>query len=261
MSEKPLYVSEKEHPPGIVALPVGGLARYHSFTMSIISLERPAGSVIHMMQSISVAANLNAIIRHMRPEHQWCFIQADDQTFEPDILWRLLDAKKDVIVPLIPRRNPPFSPVIFKHQGEDGRYMPFPWDEIPKEGPFEVAYAGSGGMLISRSAIERVIEAQGHDSVFEFTKGDILNEDMQFCHKLRELDPPIKIWCEPSARLGHCGDFVVMPQFTQGSNGDAGSWGLRFQMGEGPEGSVHGVFLQPSERTPEEAAAHLKSLV
>lgn len=244
-----------EYPPGTIALPVGDLGRQHAFTLSLACLRYPEGTGIHMVQSISVAANLNTIIRDMPPHSEWLFIQADDQVFPSDILYRLLDRQVDVVVPLITRRHPPFSTLVFKTETEEG-YLPYAYDELPAKGLITCHAAGSGGMLIRRHVLERIVEWQGHDRVFEFTAGDVVNEDVEFCRKLRSLDPPVPIHCDVEVVMGHCGGFIVFPHYA-GENG-SGKWGLRFQMGEGPEGAIRGIFLEPDERTPEETLLHAR---
>lgn len=86
--------------------------------------------------------------------------------------------------------------------------------ECPAE-PFEVDYAGTGFMMISRAVVERlaadapkytapqgevaaVYNTPVHDGIFE-------SEDYFFCRKAREAG--FKIVGIPSVRLGHWGQF------------------------------------------------------
>lgn len=227
------------HPPGVVAVSCGDLARFHQFTMAISSLEYPLGTRIHIVQSVSIAANFNIMVNQMAPEHEWCWIQADDQVFQPDALLKMLSRDVDVLVPLISRRHPPFSSLVFKEETEDG-FRAYGWGELPTEGLFGPVYgAGSGGMLVRRSVFERMREWQGHDLFFEFSAGQIVNEDTEFCRKLREMDIPIYVDCDVT--MGHCGTFVAWPQPRDGK------WGMQFQMGEGEAGTVQGIFIAPEE--------------
>lgn len=221
------------HPPGTIALPVGELARFSAFTYSAACLQYPPGTTIAMMQSLSIPRNLNEIIRDSlaRPDDEWVWLQADDHVFEPDLLTRLLDRELDVVVPLIVRRRPPFAPVLFKAETENHEYEPFAYDELPEEGLLEVYAAGTGGMLVRR----HVLEAIG-DPWFEFQRGEILNEDVEFCRKIR--DAGFKIHADLSCRMGHAGLFIVWPRYQDG-------WGINFQMGEGPEGAMNAIYVKP----------------
>lgn len=230
------------HPPGVVAIAAGELGRYHDFTMALSSLEYPPGTRIHMVRSLSVARNLNIIVNEMPDAAGWCWLQADDHVFEPDSLLRLLARDVDVVVPIIPRRRPPFSTLVFKEETDEG-FMAYAWDELPSEGLLGPIYAaGTGGMLVRRSVFERMRDWQGHERYFENTSGDVVNEDTEFCRKLRELDIPI--YADVEVVMGHCSMFVACPQQQDGK------WGIQFQMGDGPEGALKGIFLQPGERPP-----------
>ena len=232
----------EDHPPGTIALSVGDLARYHDFTMAIRSTIEPPGTVVHMYRSLSMPANLNNIVREMRPESEWLWIQADDQVWEPDALMRLLDREVDVVVPLITRRHPPFSTLVFKEETELG-FKPYAYDELPARGLLEVHSCGSGGMLVRRHVLDKIREWQGHDRLFEYLAGEVPNEDTEFCRKLREVG--VKIYCDVEVTLGHCGMFIAWPK-----RSEDGKWGINFQMGDASNGLVQGVFLQPGERPP-----------
>lgn len=246
------YLSKvKAYPPGAIALPCGDLARYHAFTMAIISLEYPPGTRIHMVNSLSVAANLNIVCRELLadPNLQWIALQADDHVFSPDSLLRMLasmyENSLDVLVPIMCRRHPPFSALVFKEETEAG-YLAYAWDEIPSEGLLGPLWAaGTGGMLIRRSVLERLAEAGlAPDGLyFANTAGEVVNEDTEFCRKLRTLG--IEMWADCSVAMGHCGMFIAWPMPSEGK------WGIRFVMGEGPEGSLNGIFLAPGEKPPD----------
>lgn len=248
------YIAKvKSYPPGAIALPCADLARYHAFTMAIISLEYPPGTRVHMVNSLSIAANLNIVCREMlaEPNLEWLVFQADDHVFTPDSLLRMLhrlyENELDVLVPIMCRRHPPFSPLIFK--GEDpaqGGFLSYAWDEIPREGLLGPMYAaGTGGMVIRRSALERVAEAglAPGGLFFENSAGEIINEDTEFCAKLRAVG--VDIYADCSVTMGHCGMFIAWPSVTP-----EGKWGIHFQMGEGPEGALKGIFLEAGEKPP-----------
>jgi hypothetical protein len=215
-------------PFGTVALPCGELGRFSAFTYSLANLQLPPGSTKSMAHGLSIPRSLNTILREMKGG--WVWFQADDQIFDPELLIRMLDREVDVLVPLIVRHVPPFSPVIFKEQNEDGEYVPFAYDEIPEEGLFEVYAAGTGGMLVRRHVIEEI-----GDPWFEFSSHEVHNEDLEFCRKIREAG--FTIHADASNTMGHMGLFTIWPVFVNGE------WGLRFDLGQGPDGAMNQIFV------------------
>lgn len=208
------------HPPGVIVIPCGELGRYSAFTYSMACLQYPPGSTISMMQSLSIPRNLNICIRDALDKkdkngsvREWVHLTADDHVFEPDMLVRLLDRDVDVVVPLILRRRPPFSPVLFKGERirEDGitEYESLAYDELPRSGLFPVYSAGTGGMTIKRHVLERIREMQGHDLWFEFQQGEVLSEDVDFVRKIR--DAGFQVHVDMDVRMGHVGNFIVWP--------------------------------------------------
>lgn len=226
--------------PGTIAIPCGELGRYSAFSYSMACLQYPPATTISMMQSLSIPRNLNMVIRDAlaKPATEWVWLQADDHVFEPDSLMRLLSRDVDVVVPFILRRRPPFAPVLFKgeRKNEDGisEYEPFAYDELPRSGLLPVYSAGTGGMLLKR----RVLEAVG-DPWFEYQKGEIVSEDVDFCAKVREAG--FQIYADMEVRMGHVGNFIIWPSL--GADG----WSIQFQLGEGAEGAMNAIHVMPGK--------------
>ena len=224
---------EVTHPPGVIGFSVGDVVRYIEFVVSMQSGWRPEGTTSSYGQSVSIPENMNTIIRGMQKEHKWLWIQSDDHIWPKDALRSLLDRQVDVVVPFIIRRGPPFIPVI--NSSKRGRsYRVFPYAEIPTSGMFEVHTAGTGGMLIRRHVIDRIIEMQGHDRVFEVEKGEKLAEDYVLCGKIRKAG--FNIWCDVDVTMGHQGRFAVWPEVADGK------WRLRFDVGRTPDGHVNSFY-------------------
>lgn len=221
-------------------MPCGELSRYSDFTFCIAALQMPEGSMFAMHKSLSVARNLNSMIREMKPEHEWFWQIGDDHVFEPDILARLLDREVDVVVPMCVRRQPPFQPLAFKGENEQG-HVCFDYDEIPQTGLLDVYACGSAGMLTRRDVLEEI-----GDPWFESTAGDVVNEDLNFCRKLREAG--IRIHVDTEACLGHIGHFKVFPKLqASGPRGEL-QWGIGFDFGKGPDGSLNALFIRPGAK-------------
>src|SRR5690606_2064204 len=99
---------ESAHSPGTVVIPAASLARYNEFWMSVESLQVPHGTKLVAARGADIPHQLNEGIRRMTGE--WVWILGDDHVFVPDLLLKLLDRGKDVILPLTPRREHPFYP-------------------------------------------------------------------------------------------------------------------------------------------------------
>ena len=230
----------KQHPPGVIGFSIGDIVRYVEFVVSLQRGWRPDGTTSSYGQSVSIPENMNTIIRGMPDDAQWLWIQADDHVWEADALRKLLDLELDVVVPLIIRRGPPFVPVInSKYRGRS--YKPFPYQDIPTSGVFEVPIAGTGGMLIRRHVLQAIIDMQGHDRVFEVEKGDKLAEDYFFCKKIAKAG--FKIHCCPEVTMGHRGNFTVWPMV-----GEDGKWVLRFDMGRTQDGHVSSFYYATDQQ-------------
>lgn len=233
-----------KHPPGIIGVSVGEVVRYVGFVMSLNRVWRPQGSHLSLGQSVSIPENMNTICRALLddPKKQWLWIQADDHLWERDALRQLLDLELDVVVPLIIRRGPPFIPVINKSKTKAG-WMPFAYDEIPTDRPFEVHTAGTGGMLVRRHVLEAIVERQGHQRIFEVEKGDKLAEDYVFCRKVRQAG--FTIHCEPRVTMGHQALFAIWPV------AENGGWKLRFDLGTNTNGRVSHFFVSTDQQQQE----------
>lgn len=200
-----------DHPPGVICVASGELARYPSFAASLVQVIRPKGTHIEWNCGLNVAANFNSALRVMlsNPEWQWAWIMGDDHEFDPAILIHLLEREKDIIVPLVVRRQPPFIPVLFKEPLPDTPYGQFPphwWHELPAHGLLEVHVAGSAGMLIRRHVVEAMddpwFEAGGHGK-------ELTNEDTLFCRKARELG--FQIYADCDTQMYHWTPMALVP--------------------------------------------------
>lgn len=228
-----------DHPPGTVAIPAGEFTRFGGFVHSLACTPIPPGTRVMMQQSVSIASNLNEIIRHTleaeEPRLEWVWCQSDDHIWFPDLLWRLLDREVQVVVPLVAQRKPPFNVVLYERQDEEG-YWPYRWEALPQSGLLEVWAAGSAGMLIRREALEAV-----GDPWFEFDAGFRCNEDLVFCRKLREAGIPIH--ADVEQRMGHRGTFTAWPVHQDGHRG------VSVELGTSATGQPHNlIFIDPLQQ-------------
>src|SRR5262245_33993335 len=111
-----------DYPPGMVVVPCHDQARYHQFTHDLTMLDVPDETVISFQRGASIVQNLNTALDDLlrQPDKEWAWLIADDHSFDRDIIVRLLRHDADIIVPLVTRRGPPFSLVVFDERvGED----------------------------------------------------------------------------------------------------------------------------------------------
>lgn len=216
----------KAHPRGTIAVPCNDLARYSAFTMAISTVHMPENSKISMVRSMDVTTNLNTIIRDMF-EGEWMWFMGDDHVFDQNLLLDLLDREVDVVAPLCAKKNPPWNLVSFKSEElrtneDDGitypHYEYVEMSELPEEGLFEVHAVGSAGLLVRR----HVLDAIG-DPWFENSRGTVINDDLEFCRKIREAG--FKIYVDTEAYLGHIGHYTVFPGTRDGR------WGMTLDFG------------------------------
>ncbi len=189
---------------GTIGIPSDELARYAAFTASLAgTLAVTPGWTFRFSFSRNIAKNCNHLIRTFEGEMLW--FQADDHIWRTDSLAALEAHEVDCVVPLMLMRQSPFHPVIYEGENEDRGHRVM--QDIPPNELIEVYAAGSGGMLISREALDAI----GPDpfSFLEIERGQFLGEDLVLCQRLREAG--IKIYCDTSVHVGHISPTVAWP--------------------------------------------------
>ena len=167
------------------------------------------------------------------------FIDADIG-FSPSQVFRLLKAKRDVIGALYPLRACHWSEVARSRlvKGEPLataglEYVGQPNGEVDGEGFGKADFAGTGFLLISRSAVTRMIAGfpdtrcrHGHvlggseseiyalfDCLIDPVTRLYLSEDYAFCARWRAVGG--EVWLDTRAKLTHCGMSEYHGEFEQ----------------------------------------------
>jgi hypothetical protein len=161
------------------------------------------------------------------------FVDADIG-FAPEAALRLLDAGHEVAGGVYPLKALDWAKVraaaaqgaadlMAKSVGYVLRFIPTPDSSVQVEGGFaNVAYVGTGFLMIARSAIERLAAAHPElvadlgdvepgatrvpmlfDTMIEPQTGQHLSEDYAFCRRWRALGG--EIWADVESRLTHVG--------------------------------------------------------
>ena len=191
----------------MIGVTSGEFSRFSKFTTSLIAVmgTLPAGSGLTWAGGVDVSGNCNQLCRKtLAGDYAWLWVMGDDHDFPSDIVGRLLAHDVDVVVPHCLKRQPPWMPVVFSHQNEDGHYVAA---DLPESGLTEIHAAGSAGMLIRRE----VLEAVGDPWFTPSPNSEGLNEDLHFCQKVRDVG--FGIYCDPQISLGHIALHTVSPRW------------------------------------------------
>ena len=178
------------------------------------------------------------------------FIDADIG-FLPENLFRLLAADKPVTAGVYPlklidwekarRAAKAAAPDLMAASlGYVLRFIPTPDNSVEVEGGFaKVAYAGTGFLLIQRTAMQGIIDAHPEltakmgdmadgrtervvmvfDTLIEPETGQYLSEDYAFCRRWRDLGG--EIWADMEARLTHVGHAAYTGSLVQAMSAGA----------------------------------------
>ncbi|MBI1200565.1 MAG: hypothetical protein GC203_22110 [Phenylobacterium sp.] len=162
------------------------------------------------------------------------FVDADIG-FRPENVFRLLDADKDVIAAVCPLKKIDWEKARAAAKADVAdlqaasigyvvRFLPTADKSVEVEdGLAQVAYGGTGFLMIKRAAMQRLVDAHPElrarlgdmadnlapeavmifDTMIEPETGQYLSEDYAFCRRWRDMGG--EIWADVSARLVHVG--------------------------------------------------------
>lgn len=158
-------------------------------------------------ESLVHRARMEMTATFLRTDHSHLFWIDADIEFEPEHVAALWNLQTDIAVGCYAMKKPDQQ---WYAAWKDGKLVKN-LDQF--DGPIEVDYAGTGFMLISRTAIEEVAStvpnwegANGLVPALFMTpihNGGLESEDYHFCRIAREAG--FKIIMDPSVRLGHWG--------------------------------------------------------
>ena len=179
--------------------------------MCVEALQVPHGTRLIATRGADFVYGFNQGIRKMGGE--WVFILGDDHTFTPTVLMNLLDREVDLVMPVVPRRDSPFVPVLM-HGPLTELMRRYSWQELPITGLFKLPVgdsAGQAGARIRKSVLDKL-----GDPWFEagrLVPGRV-NEDMYFIKRMHELGIDVMIDCDET--MGHIANITVVPQRLNG---------------------------------------------
>lgn len=204
---------------GTIVICSGRATAYSSFVGCMLNTQIPEGTELRLTISAFVDENRNESIK--RSKGEWVWFVDDDHIWEPDLLLKLLDHDKDIVVPFTPRKFPPFDPVLFKGYNPINKTLLRIDLKDIKPSLIEVYAAGAAGMLIKRKVFEKIsypwFEIKRED-------GTIYGEDIMFSQKARENG--FKIFADLNLKMGHIADHIVNYDYRDEK------WNVRLDLGE-----------------------------
>ena len=126
-----------------------------------------------------------------------------DMVFSENLLDDLIFCGKDIVCGKFISRHSPYVSCIFKSIDPVERIDP---KDITGSA-FEVAACGFGAVFMKAQVLRDVLISHGGECFMPIKN---LGEDVAFCRRARECG--YKIYCEPTARVGHVGTLTIWPE-------------------------------------------------
>lgn len=200
---------ESRHPPGLIIMLTGELARYADTMFDLDGVNAPLESGRFWFKSVLISDGLNRGFETLfsRPEMEWAWLMGDDHRFHPDTLLRLLDRDVDCIIPMCVHRMPPFPSNVRSSAG--GKMVgDFPTTGTYRLGPGEVC--GDAGMLIRK----RVLEAIPRPWFDTRRSGTFSSDDQAFSQRIKDAGFDVHVDCD--VRIGHIQPMAITPTVIDG---------------------------------------------
>ena len=231
-------MSQPSFPNVMLATPCYGALVTQVYMQSVLALTTEAQrtglplSLALLGQDALITRSRNTLVaRFLASEATHLLFVDADIAFAPNDVFRLLRHGKEVIGAPYPVRQHVWDAATMREvqAGEPVafatlRYVGEPSGELTPEGLLPARYAGTGFLLIARSALEKLIAAypetrcrHNHvaaraepeeawalfDCLIDRDTGDYLSEDFAFCTRFRAIGG--ELWLDPAIRLTHAG--------------------------------------------------------
>jgi hypothetical protein len=232
--------------PSIVflATPCYGGQVHMIYTQSLLALQpacatRGVGLVLDLGggEALIGRARAGMMMRFLASPATHLLFADADVGFEPEDVFRLLAARRDVIGGLYPRKRLDRAALDRSVADEEpnpfARAMrleaePLPPDQVARSGElYTVAATGTGFLMISRAAAQRMVDGYPQlraglgdvhgssvtaatmvfDSFVEPETGVYLNDYGAFCRRWRDLGG--QVWVDPGCRIAHLSEITL----------------------------------------------------
>lgn len=160
------------------------------------------GSVDIISESLVYDARDKIAMDALASKVDWVMWLDSDIVYAPNIIRVLMSHNKDMCTGIYYKRTPPFTPCIYKLDGD----KLVPYLDHPEEGLFNVTAAGFGCMLMKAKVIKAVYDKFG--GCF-FPVNGVGGEDLSFIKRASECG--FEVCCDPKVKCGHIGRQIIMP--------------------------------------------------
>ena len=238
----------------------GGLLTLH-FMHSVLRLqaacaERGIGLEIDLMggDALITRARSRLAARFLaHPEATHILFCDNDIGFQPENVFRLWEVEKPIVAAVCPMKMVDWDraraaakadapDMMAASLGYVVRFLPTPDKSVKVENGFaQVAYGGTGFLLIQRQAMQKICDAHPElkakmgdmgdklaaeapmifETMIEPETGQYLSEDYAFCRRWHDLGG--EIWADFQARLTHVGATAFTGSLMEALQVDAGS--------------------------------------
>lgn len=159
---------------------------------------------------ISRARNeLGRLFLNSKEKYDYLMFIDDDITWDANQkpIDKLIASNKDIIAGVYPVRDGSFRPAIRTKKIQSlvnkGKYNGEKVNVVRNK-VYEVVYASTGFMLISRKCLESIYDKYKFPfAPFGDENDEYLSEDWAFCKRARDLN--FKVWVDTTIKLGHIG--------------------------------------------------------
>lgn len=191
------------HAGGMVGLPSGEQGRWTQFAMSLVVLERPAGTRLASVSGTYIQASRNNLVEQLlATDGQWLFMVDDDHTFDRRLLINLLDRHLPIVGAAAVSRKPPYYVCAYLPGANHAMgFHDFDGTLV------EVEAVGTGAILIRRNVFE-ALEPPWFEVGFD-ENGRNISEDVTFCHRAREAGFTVHL--DGTQTIGHLTGMAIRP--------------------------------------------------
>lgn len=153
-----------------------------------------------VVDSMTYTARINLADIAVNGDFDYVFWMDSDMIIPADALKKMLDADKDMVTGLYFQRRGKHEPVIYSSVGGNDRIV---YADYPKDKLFRVDACGFGCVLMKKNVIHK-LALEWCGETFQPFPG--IGEDLSFCYRWRRSGG--EIWCDPSIKCGHIGEYV-----------------------------------------------------
>ncbi len=193
----------------LIGVPTAEFARRADFYSNFNQMARPSGTVCVNISGQSIAQNRNHIVEQalvMRCTH--VFMIDDDVICNPDILYKLLEHKKEIVTGLQLKRNFPHFPLIFDERVNETDANHFQLGELNNHSSSlkRIYSAGLGCVLIETSVFKQMEKPWFRLGELKL---DQMSEDTGFFKRADAAG--ITSYVDLDCTVGHIASVVIKP--------------------------------------------------